>query len=119
MSEDIVLSEVERIKAESRFLRGSLHIGLEDPASGGIAESDAVAEIRQIRLWRQIVSEGRLVDHELCARIAQTIPEARHPLADAERNGDRAEACAGEQENDELESVTEDEGDAVSPPDAV
>lgn len=35
-----VLDEVERIKAESRFLRGTLEIGLEDPVTGALAESD-------------------------------------------------------------------------------
>lgn len=40
MSDFDVLDEVERLKAESRFLRGTLEIGLEDPVSGAIAESD-------------------------------------------------------------------------------
>ena len=34
------LDEVEAIKAESRALRGNLHIGLDDEVSGGIQESD-------------------------------------------------------------------------------
>lgn len=34
------LDEVEAIKAESRALRGNLHIGLEDDVSGAIQESD-------------------------------------------------------------------------------
>lgn len=33
-------NEVEQIKAESRHLRGNLHIGLEDPISGGIEAAD-------------------------------------------------------------------------------
>ncbi|MEA5446072.1 assimilatory sulfite reductase (NADPH) hemoprotein subunit [Gammaproteobacteria bacterium AB-CW1] len=37
---EALLDEVESIKAESRALRGSLHIGLEDQVTGGIAESD-------------------------------------------------------------------------------
>jgi sulfite reductase (NADPH) hemoprotein beta-component len=35
-----LLSEVEQIKTDSRFLRGTLDIGLEDPVTGAIAEPD-------------------------------------------------------------------------------
>ena len=40
MNRETFENEVERIKAESRYLRGHIHIGLEEPVSGGIDAAD-------------------------------------------------------------------------------